>query len=150
MSIQKKKSAKGTPFAIIKFSDNDGEFEIFLFADLLIQNRDKIKETESFVLTLQKDNSNSQSSQIRVNIKKIESLNEVMDKPYSKVTIELKENYDLDDLKKLLSHKGNTNISFIIHNKNKKIYYNLQNSRKFDFKHLKAIKSKEYVKKITV
>ncbi len=150
MSIQEKKSAKGTPFAIIKFSDNDGEFEIFLFADLLIQNRDKIKETESFVLTLQKDSSNSQSSQIRVNIKKIESLNEVMDKPYSKVTIELKENYDLDDLKKLLSHKGNTNISFIIHNKNKKIYYNLQNSRKFDFKHLKAIKSKEYVKKITV
>ena len=150
MSIQEKKSAKGTPFAIIKFSDNDGEFEIFLFADLLIQNRDKIKETESFVLTLQKDSSNSQSSQIRVNIKKIESLNEVMDKPYSKVTIELKENYDLDDLKKLLSHKGNTNISFIIHNKNKKIYYNLQNSRKFDFKHLKAIKNKEYVKKITV
>ena len=27
----------------------------FLFAEILVQNRDKIKESESFVLTLQKD-----------------------------------------------------------------------------------------------
>ena len=37
-----------------------------------------------------------------------------------KVTIELKENYDLNDLKKLLENKGQTEISLIIHNKNKK------------------------------
>ena len=43
MSIQEKKSTKGTPFAIVKFSDNDGEFELFLFAEILISNRDKIK-----------------------------------------------------------------------------------------------------------
>ena len=54
MSIQEKKSAKGTPFAIVKLSDNKGEFELFLFAEILIQNRDKIKESESFVLTLLK------------------------------------------------------------------------------------------------
>ena len=30
MSIQEKKSAKGTPYAIIKFSDKRGEFELFL------------------------------------------------------------------------------------------------------------------------
>ena len=34
MSIQEKKSAKGTPFAIVKFSDNRGEFELFLFAEV--------------------------------------------------------------------------------------------------------------------
>ena len=150
MSIQEKKSAKGTPFAIIKFSDNNGEFELFLFSEQLINNRDKIKETESFILTLQKDNLTNQSSQPRINIKKISSLDDVMKRPYSKVTIELKENFDLNDLKKILSNKGQTHVSLIIHNKNKKIYYNLQNSRKFDFEHLKAIKSKEYVKKITV
>ena len=32
MSIQEKKSAKGTPYAIIKFSDKENEFELFLFA----------------------------------------------------------------------------------------------------------------------
>ena len=34
MSIQEKKSSKGTPFAIVKFSDNAGEFELFFFAEI--------------------------------------------------------------------------------------------------------------------
>ena len=55
MSIQEKKSAKGTPYAIVKFSDKKAEFELFLFAEILVANRDKLKESESFVLTLQKD-----------------------------------------------------------------------------------------------
>ena len=55
MSIQEKKVHKGTPYAIIKFSDKKGEFELFLFSEILIQNRDKLKESESFILTLQKD-----------------------------------------------------------------------------------------------
>ena len=47
MSIQEKKSAKGTPYAIIKFSDQQGEFELFLFSDMLVNNRDKLIESES-------------------------------------------------------------------------------------------------------
>ena len=145
MSIQEKKSAKGTPFAIIKFSDKNGEFELFLFAEILVTNRDKIKESESYVLTLQKDKSNK-----RINLRKIQSLDEIINKPYSKITIELNENYDTEELKKLLSNKGNTQVNLIIKNNNKKIHYNLQNSRKFDFNQLKAIKNKDYVKKIIV
>ena len=53
MSIQEKKSAKGTSFAIVKFSDLKSEFELFLFSDLLITNRDKLKIANSFILTLQ-------------------------------------------------------------------------------------------------
>ena len=149
MSLQEKKSAKGTPYAIVKFSDKKGEFELFLFSEVLINNRDKLKEAESFVLTVQKDKA-AENSPRRVNVKKILSLNDIINKPYSKVTIELNENYDIKELKKLLENKGQTEISLIIHDKNRKIYYNLQNSRKFDFNHLKAIKSKEYVRKITV
>ena len=73
-----------------------------------------------------------------------------MNKPYSKVTIELNENYNIDEIKKLLSGAGGTKIDLIINNKNKKIHYNLQNSRKFDFNLLKAMKNKDYVKKIIV
>ena len=43
MSIIEKKSNKGTPYAIVKFSDQKEEFELFLFAEILINNRDKIK-----------------------------------------------------------------------------------------------------------
>ena len=150
MSIQEKKSSKGTPFAIVKFSDNEGEFELFMFAELLVNNRDKIKESESFVLTLQKDVSPIESSQKRVNIRKILSLDDIINKPYPKVTIELNENYNLDEIKQLLKNEGQTEISLIINSKNKKIRYSLQNSRKFDFHKLKMMKSKDYVKKITV
>ena len=55
MSIQEKKSAKGTPFAIVKFTDLKSEFELFLFSDLLVLNRDKLKTANSFIITLQKD-----------------------------------------------------------------------------------------------
>jgi len=150
MSIQEKKSAKGTPFAIVKFSDNKGEFELFLFAEILVNNRDKIKESESFVLTLQKDKSIIDISKRRINIRKILSLDDIINKPYSKVTIELNDNYNIEEIKKLLKKEGKTEINLIINNKDKKIYYNLQNTRKFDFNQLKMMKSKEYVKKITV
>ena len=150
MSINEKKSAKGTPYAIVKFSDKEAEFELFLFAEILITNRDKLKETESFVLTLQKDKINGGKEKKRINVKKILNLQDVISKPYSKVTIELKNEYDLQDLKELLSNKGETQINIIVKHKNKLAYYSLQENRKFDLKHLKALKAKKYVEKISV
>ncbi len=150
MSIQEKKSAKGTPFAIVKFSDNFGEFELFLFAEILINNRDKIHEAESFILTLHKDKLPNDSSQRRINVKKIFSLEDMINKPYTQVTIELKEHHNIEEIKRILSYKGQTQIRLIFNEKNKKIHYNLKNSRKFDFNQLKTIKNKEYIKKITV
>ena len=150
MSIQEKKSAKGTPYGIIKFSDKEGEFELFLFAEILISNRDKLKESESFVLTLQKDRITGDMTKKRINVRKILSLNEVISKPYSEVTIELKNNYDLNEIRELLSVKGETQINIVIKDQNKQAYYSLQNNRKFELKHLKALKTKQYVEKITV
>ena len=150
MSIQEKKSAKGTPYAIVKFSDIKREFELFLFAEILTSNRDKIKESESFILTLQKDIIANDTSKKRINVKKILSLEQVINKPYSKVSIELKENFKIDEIKKILSVKGETEIQIIINNKNKKAYYSLQNNRKFDLKDLKALKANKNVEKITI
>ena len=78
MSIQEKKSAKGTPYAIIKFSDKTREFELFLFSEMLINNREKLKESESFVLTLQKEKTSEGTERRRVNVKKILSLDELI------------------------------------------------------------------------
>ena len=150
MSVQEKKSAKGTPYGIVKFSDKKGEFELFLFAEILISNREKLKESESFVLTLQKDKISGENLKKRINVRKITSLDEVINKPYSKVTIELKQNYDLDEIHELLSVNGDTEINFIIKDQNKQAHYSLQNNRKFDLKDLKALKAKKYVEKITV
>jgi len=150
MSIQEKKSAKGTPYAIVRFSDKKGEFELFLFAEILVSNRDKLKESESFVITLQKDKVTREETKKRANVRKILSLSQVVNEPYKKVTIELRENFNIKEIKEILSSNGKTVVNLVIKNNNKKATYSLQNNRKFDLKHLKALKAKDYVAKITV
>ncbi len=150
MSIQEKKSAKGTPYAIIKFSDMKCEFELFLFSEMLVNNRERLKESESFVLTLQKDTMVNENVKKRVNVKKILSLDDVIKKPYQKVTIELKENFNINEIKDMLSINGDTEINLVINNKKKKAIYSLKNNRKFDLSMLKDLKAKEYVTKIIV
>ena len=150
MSIQEKKSAKGTPYAIIKFSDKKGEFELFLFSEILVKNRDKLKEGESFILTLQKDKSINGDTKTRVNVKRILFLDDVISQPYSKVIIEVNEGFNIEEIREILSNIGETQINLIINYQNKKAIYSLQNNRKFDLSHLKALKAKEYVTKITV
>ena len=99
---------------------------------------------------MQKDKPVGDVLKTRINVRKILSLNDVIKKPYSKVTIELKENFKIDELKEILSKKGDTEINLIINNQDKKVNYCLQNNRKFDLNHLKTLKSKQYVAKITV
>ena len=62
----------------------------------------------------------------------------------------LKIDYNLNEIKDLLSNKGETEINFVIKDKNKQALFSLQENRKFDLNHLKALKAKKYVGKITV
>ena len=149
MSIVEKKSSKGTPFAIIKFSDNSGEFELFIFSEILINNRDILKEANSFVMTLQKDKSNSENNKIRVNLRKILSLDEMIKKSHKRVFIELNENYDLNELKEILAKEGETEVNLVIKKDDKNLTFKLEKTRKVDLSALNSIKTREYVKKIS-
>ncbi len=148
MSIQEKKSSKGASYAIVKFSDNSGEFELFLFSELLLKNREKLNESDSFALTLQKDRVISDSSQRRVNIRKILNLGDYVNKPYDKVEIELESKYDLNELKEILNKEGNTYINLVVVDNKKKFVFKLKKARKFDFNTFNHVKNKHYVKKI--
>ena len=151
MSIQEKKSAKGTPYAIVKFSDKNSEFELFLFAEILVSNRALLKESETFVLKLQKEISTENNDRKkRVNVRKILSLENLINKPFTKVTIELRNNSNINDVKKILLGKGDTKINLVVKEKNKKAYYSLEDSREFNLNHFKALKAKNYVEKIIV
>ena len=149
MSIQEKKSSKGNPFAIVKFSDNRSEFELFLFSDLLTTNREKLKESNSFVLTLQKDKFLGENTQQRVNVRKILDLSEIINKSYEHVSIELSRDYNIEELKEALKESGNTKINFIVRDKDKSFAFELEKTRKFDFTTFNDVKNKEYVKKIS-
>jgi DNA polymerase-3 subunit alpha len=149
MSIQEKKSAKGTSFAIVKFSDNNSEFEIFLFSDLLTSNRDKLKESNSFVLTLQKEKTSIENTQRRVNIRKLVDLSDLVNKTYERVSIELTDKSMLKELNELLSKTGETKINVVLKDNSKNYMFELEQTRKFDFNLFSLIKNKEYVKKIS-
>ena len=109
-----------------------------------------MKESESFVLTLKKEKISGEIEKKRVNVKKILNLNDVINKPYSNVTIELKNDFHIEEIKELLSNRGETKINLLIKDKNCKALYSLQDNRKFDLQHIKALKAKKYVEKITV
>ena len=149
MSIQEKKSAKGSSFAIIKFSDNESEFEIFLFSDLLNSNRDKLKESNSFVFTLKKEKTNAENTQGRINIRKLIDLSDLVNKTYESISIELNDKKKIRELSELLIKNGETKINIIFNENNKKLMFELKQTRKFDFDLFCLIKNKEYVKKIS-
>ncbi len=149
MSIQEKKSIKGNPFAIIKFSDLEGEFELFLFSDLLIQKRSQLKPANSFALTLSKDNSSIGSENRRINIRNIIEINNLVNTSHENVTIEIRNKSDFTQLKDLLKETGKTKVKIKVYN-NPKIYtFELKNPRKFNFQTFNTIKDKEFIKKIS-
>jgi DNA polymerase-3 subunit alpha len=149
MSIQEKKSAKGTPFAVIKFTDLKSEFELFLFSDLLVSNREKLKAANSFILSLQKDSVSGANITRRINIKNIVPLENFVKKSYDNVVIEINGKSNLDELQTILGENGDTKIQIKV-NRDSKIYiFSLKNPRKFNFDTFKNIRSKEYVKKIS-
>ena len=149
MSIQEKKSAKGNSYAIVKFSDNTSEFEIFLFSDVFTSNREKLKESSSFILTLYKEKNTSENNLRRINIRKIADLSELVNKTYESVSIELNNKEKLKELNELLKSNGETKIKVILKDKNKNYSFELEKTRKFDFDLFSLIKNKEYVKKIS-
>ena len=100
-------------------------------------------------MTLQKDIASQDNEKIRVNLKKILSLDEMIKKAYKKIFIELNSNFDAVDLEKILHLNGETEVNLVINNNNKNLIFKLEKTRKVDLSALNTIKTREYVKKIS-
>jgi len=150
MSIKEKKTAKGTPFAIIKFSDQSKVFELFLFSEILEVNRKKLTESKSFLLTLIKDKVNQENRFRRINVRKIISLEEVSGLNYSNVHIEINSSDSLQKLHENLKEMGDSKIKISLTKQDKKYLFILKNNRKFDYETLKYLNQEPYIKKISV
>jgi hypothetical protein len=122
---------------------------LFLFSDLLITNRDKLKTANSFILTLQKDNSSNSATTRRINIRNINSLSNFTDKAFERATIEINGKSDLNELRNILKENGITKIQIKVRKKSKIYTFSLKNTRKFSLSIFNHIKNKEYVKKIS-
>jgi len=150
MSIKEKKTMKGTPYAIIKFSDQSKVFELFLFSEILEINRKNLVEGKSFLITVIKDKENSENRFRRINVRKIVSLEEITKLNYSNVLIEIDKSDSLKILYENIKEKGNSKIQISIPDENKNYLFELKDKRKFDFETLKYLNREPYIKKINV
>ena len=82
LKVQEKKTQKGNSYAIIKFSDRKSVFELFIFSELLEINREILKEGSSLIITIYKNSLDANRFK-KLTVKKISSLNSLINKPIS-------------------------------------------------------------------
>jgi len=149
MSVKEKKTAKGSPFAIVKFSDLSKIYELFLFSEILQLNRDNLIEGKSFLLTLIKDKENQENRFRRINVRKILSLDNLKKSNYTNVEIQVNSEDHLEKLYAVIKDKGNSKIKISFNKENKNYLFELKDKRKFDYETLKHLNKEHYIKKIS-
>ena len=143
LKIQERKTAKGNSYAVLKLTDLTSVFELFIFSDTLNLNREILKEGSSFILTLLKSISNDEHRFKRMNVQKISSLKDLLNKPINEVIFNLKSLKELDEISKFLSEKGETLIKIKLSDKEKEFDFHLKNKRNIDRKMINLLRNKE-------
>ena len=85
MAIQEKKTAKGMPFAIVKFSDLSRMFEFFIFSEVLVTNREKLSAGKSAF----RNASSLTSITIGTNVTKIFLINDISEKKIDNLDVSI-------------------------------------------------------------
>ena len=139
LKFKKKKTQKGTSYAIVKFSDLTNVFELFVFSDIFEINREILIEGNSLMLTLIKNYTDENKTQKKVNVKKVILLKDVINKEIKSITFEFKNINDLDKLKNLSKKDGNTEIKISLNLNDKDLTLMLKNKRKVDYQLLNTL-----------
>ena len=143
LKIQERKTARGNTYAILKLTDLKSVFELFVFSDILDLNRVILLEGSSFILSLVKSISDRENRFKRINVKKISSLRDLLNKPLNEVKFNVKSINELDEISKYLDKKGETLIKINLSDQNNNLNFELENKRYIDRKTLNLIRNKE-------
>ena len=128
---QEKKNQKGLSYAIIKFTDLSGVFELFVFSELFERKRETLKEGNSVIMNLIKNISPDGTSS-RINVRTITKINDLTETPIKSIEIQSLSIKNLDQIKKLISSPGDTNVTLKIHKDDIFHNYKLSEKRKID------------------
>ena len=139
LKVQEKKTSKGNSYAIVKFSDLSSVFELFIFSDLFLTNREILVEGNSLMITLIKNISDEETRQRKINVKKIIPLKDVVNKPINEVIIQINNMKDLEKIKKLSSKDGKTKVSIKYKDKDKILHFKLSKLRNLDHNSLNLL-----------
>jgi len=145
LKVQEKKTQKGTSYAIIKFSDLSSVFELFVFSDIFEFNREILIEGNSVMITLVKNYVDENKIQKKINIRKIISMKEVIDKPLDEVILKIKNIDDIIKINKLSLEAGKTKVIIDVQVDKKTLSFQLNKKRKIDHKMLNLIRNEENI-----
>ena len=143
LKVQERKTAKGNAYAVLKLTDLTSVFELFIFSDILELNREILKEGSSLILTLMKSISDNENRFKRINVQKIASFKDLLNKPIDEITFNLKSLKELDEISKFIPNKGNTLIKIKLSDKNNDFKFQLKNKRNIDRKTINLLRNKE-------
>ena len=138
LKVQEKKTQKGSSYGIIKFSDLSNVFELFIFSEIFEANRENLIEGKSLLLTLIKNYVDSEKLQKRINVKKIISLKEVVDRPIKNISFKIKNFNDLKKIENFEKIDGKTDVKIVLEKDNETLTFQLKNKRRINNKLLNA------------
>ena len=140
LKIQERKTAKGNSYAIVKFTDLTGVFELFIFSDILDLNRGILIEGNSLIITLSKNITEEENRFKRINVKKITSLKELFNKPISSIEFNVKDSKQIKEISDLIKEDGPTEVKIKIRDENNDLSFKLKNKRTVDRKSINTLK----------
>ena len=143
LKIQERKTAKGNSYAVLKLTDLNSVFELFIFSDILELNREILKEGNSLILTLIKNISNDENRFKRINVQKIGSLKELFNSPINEVSFNVKSHNEVEKISKMLNEDGKTIVNINMTISEKTLKFKLKNSRNLDRKSLSFLRKEE-------
>ena len=143
LKIQERKTAKGNAYAVLKLTDLNSVFELFIFSDTLQLNREILKEGSSLILTLIKSISDGENRFKRINVQKIVSLKDLLNKPIEEVTFNLKSLQELSEISKFLPKLGDTLIKIKLSDEKNNFDFQLKKKRNIDRKTVNLLRNKE-------
>ena len=141
LKITERKTAKGSSYAVIKFTDLTCVFELFVFSDTLELNREILIEGNSLIITLIKNISNDENRFKRINVQKIASLKDLFNKPVSEIIFDIRSIKEIDKISNIVKEDGLTDVKINIKNKNKEFTFKLKNKRHIDRKSINILRN---------
>ena len=143
LKVQERKTAKGSSYALLKLTDLTSVFELFIFSDVLELNRNILIEGSSLILTLLKSISNDENRLKRINVQKIGSFKDLLNKPIKEVTFDLKSIDQLEEISQSLLKNGETLINIKINDYENDLSFQLKNKRELDRKTINLLRNKD-------
>jgi DNA polymerase-3 subunit alpha len=130
MAVQEKKTARGQPFAIIKLSDLSRMYELFIFSEILLANRDKMAPGNSFLINIVKEKMTNGTT--RLTVRKLTEINSIKEAKISNAEIIIKDLQSIHELKKILKDNGETRVLIRMNSKDKNYVFNLKTTKFID------------------